>query len=488
MKNKYAALIIALIVIIILIFYNVYETRKEEKKYFVLHETFIYDEPLEYFEQVAFEERREEIRDNKGEGVIIVSAAAGDDFLYLTGFIESRGIAVLSGSPDSVYKLFVTPRHPHTTLWTGEVYGTQGAMEKLGADTAYTIGRFEEMLPDLLEGQKRIFVHSGDNRVAGIVERFADQNSEIVDIKPVLHEMRVTKDKWEIDQLRNAVEVTSLAHLRAMKTVAPGQKEYDVQAEIEYVYMKNGLSVGFPSIVGSGPNATILHYRENNRTLEEGDLLLIDIGAASKGGYVADITRTIPVNGKFSPEQRELYELVLKASDEAIKLMAPGNRILDCHHKAAQIITDGLYELGLITDTTQWWQKRFYIHYRSNHYIGLNVHDVGSYGDFDPADRDSYLLNREIRGRSVLPGMVMTIEPGIYLTPGRLDYLQELFGDEVDSHELEAFAEKVAPVYKKYEGTGIRIEDDILVTLDGNEIMSKNAPRTVAEIERIMGR
>lgn len=488
MKNKYAALIIAFIVIIILVIYNVYETRKEQKKYFVLHETFIYDEPLEYFKHVAFEERRQEIRDKAGEGIIIVSGASGDNFLYLTGSGESRGIAVLSGSPGDTYKLFVTPRHPHTTLWTGEVYGTEGAIEKLGADTAYTIDRFEEMLPGLLDGQNRIFIHSGDNRIAGLVEKFAGQNTEIDDIAPILHEMRVTKDKWEIDQLRNAVEVTSLAQQRAMKTVAPGQTEYDVQAEIEYVFRKNGLSAGFPSIVGSGPNATVLHYRDNNRILENGDLLLMDIGAASKGGYVADITRTIPVNGKFSSEQRELYELVLKASDEAITLISPGNKILDCHHKAAQVITDGLYELGLITDTTQWWQKRFYIHYRSNHYIGLNVHDVGSYGDFDPAERDVYLLNREIRGRTILPGMVMTIEPGIYLTPGRLDYLQELFGDEVDSLELQSFAEKVAPVYAKYEGTGIRIEDDILVTLDGNEIMSKNAPRTVSEIERIMNR
>ncbi len=485
MKNKYAALLIALIVIVILVVYNIFEQRKEERKAFVLHETFIYGDPVDYFDPLAFEERRNKLMEKAEEGVVIVSAATGDDFLYLTGLSEPGAVAVLA--PD-VYKLFVTPRHPHTTLWTGEVYGTEGAMEKLKADTAYTIDRFEEMLPGIIDGQKKIYIHSGDRRIAGIVESTASSGQEIADIRPAIHEMRVVKDKWEIYQLRNAVEVTSMAHRRAMKTVAPGQREYDVQAEIEYVFKKNGLSPGFPSIVGSGENATVLHYRDNERKMEDGDLLLMDVGAESRGGYVADVTRTIPVNGRFTPEQRELYELVLEASDEAIKLITPGNKILDCHHKAVQIITDGLYEMGLITDTTKWWQKRFYIHYRSNHYIGLNVHDVGSYGDFEPGDRDSYLLNREIRGRAIVPGMVMTIEPGVYFTPDRLQYLHELFGDQVDSEELDAFAEEVAPVYEKYSGIGIRIEDDILVTLDGNENLSINAPRTVRDIERIMNR
>jgi len=221
--------------------------------------------------------------------------------------------------------------------------------------------------------------------------------------------------------------------------------------------------------------------------MQDGDLLLMDVGATCRG-YVADVTRTIPVSGRFSKKQRELYSLVLKANQEAIKMMVPGKRILDCHHRATEIIVRGLFDLGLITDTTSWWQKRFYIQYRNNHYIGLHVHDVGSYGDLDAPDRDSYILNPEIRGREILPGMVMTIEPGIYLLGDRLEYLHELFGDRASAEELDAFAEKVRPAYEKYAGIGIRIEDDVLITRDGNRVLSENAPKTIEEIEAAMRR
>ncbi len=492
MKNKYVAIIIAVAAIAVIVIYNFSISSADREKSIVLHEDFIYEDPPGSFDREVFADRRDEMMDKTGEGVAVISVAAGDDFFYLTGFEEQRGTAVIINSGDErKFKMFVPPRQPHQTLWYGEVHGVEGAVEKFGADTAYPLESLREELSELLEGQERIFIHSNDSGTMYTVRQVLGETAadgEIVEFEPYIHEMRVTKDKWEITQLRHSVEVTARAHRRAMKTVQPGQKEYDVQAEIEYVFKKNGLEPGFPSIVGSGPNATVLHYRDNDREMKEGDLLLMDVGAESKGGYVADVSRTIPVNGKFSPEQKELYELVLKATDEAIELMTPGNRMLDCHHRATEILTDGLYELGLITDTTKWWQKRFYVHYRKNHYIGLNVHDVGSYGDFDPDDRDSYLLNRDVRGRKIVPGMVMTIEPGIYLDEGRLDHLYEIFGDEVDKEELDAFAEEVRPVYEKYAGTGIRIEDDILITLDGNENLSKNAPRTVTEIERLMSR
>jgi Xaa-Pro aminopeptidase len=445
-----------------------------------------YDAPA--FDQEVFKLRRQKLmHDMKGE-IAIISASTGNDFAYLTGLTgENQAIALLDPSSEAPYTLFVLPRNPVTALWDGERIGVEGAREIYGADKAYVITGFNNELPLILKGRNSISIHAGDmvlqKRISGISKDFS--GSFHSDLESLLHEMRVIKDEWEIAQLKKAIEVTALSLRRAMSTVKPGQREYDVQAEIEYVFMKNGLSAGFPSIVGSGPNASILHYTENNRALEDGDLLLMDVGATCRG-YVADVTRTIPVNGKFTPPQRELYSLVLHANQEAIKKMAPGQRILDCHHRATEIIVRGLFDLGLITDTTSWWQKRFYIQYRNNHYIGLHVHDVGNYGEIDAPNRDSYILDPEIRGREILPGMVMTIEPGIYLPAGRLEYLHQLFGDKASAEELEAFSAKVRPVYEKYSGIGIRIEDDVLITENGNIVLSDNAPKTIEEIEALM--
>jgi len=443
------------------------------------------------FDPEVFRQRRERLLSALEGGPAIISAAAGADFIYLTGFTgERQAVAVLDPAAEHSFTLFTAPRRPMATLWDGEVPGIEGAMETYGADTAYPTGEIERMLPRLLEGRSSLFIHGGDQRTRESLRSWAEEDTNRVlhtTLAPIVHEMRVVKDEWEIAHLEKAIEVTALAHRRVLQTVEPGQREYDVQAEIEYVFRKNGLSTGFSSIVGSGPNAAILHYPGNQRMLEDGDLLLMDIGAQSSG-YIADVTRTIPVNGRFSETQRDLYSLVLTAIEEATKVMVPGNRILDPHHRATEIIVDGLHELGLITDPESWWQKRFYIHYRNNHYIGLHVHDVGSYGDLDAPDRDSYILNPEIRGREIIPGMVMTIEPGIYLLGDRLDHLHELFGDLASAQELDAFAAQVRPIYEKYAGIGIRIEDCVLITSEGNRVLSANAPKTIADIEAAMRR
>ena len=207
--------------------------------------------------------------------------------------------------------------------------------------------------------------------------------------------------------------------------------------------------------------------------------------AAACNHYSADLTRTIPVNGKFAPMQKEMYELVLHALQEGMKEMIPGKRILDCHHTATRIIIEGLYNKGLITDSSKFWQRRFYIHYRNDHYIGLNVHDVGSYGDFNASARDEYIVTPAVRGRLLEPGMVLTMEPGIYLSAERIDQLKEIFPD-VPQEEIDAFLAKVKPVYMRYAGIGIRIEDDILITREGNEILTAVAPKGVEEIEEMM--
>jgi Xaa-Pro aminopeptidase len=452
-----------------------------------LPEEFIYGGVTPCFDAGIFKNRRQRLMESMKGDLAVISAATGNDFVYLTGFTgERQAIAVLDRASDKPFKLFVLPREPMATLWDGERPGIEGAVGYFGADEAYPVEKFDRVISSIIAG-KTVSLHEDDRLLLDRLNRVnRDQGlSHHNDLAHLLHEMRVVKDDLEIAHLEKAVEVTALAHGRALQTVAPGRKEYDVQAEIEYVFRKNGLSTGFSSIVGSGPNAAILHYTRNDRTLQDGDLLLMDIGAAS-GGYVGDVTRTIPVNGKFTDKQAELYSLVLEACQEATKLMVPGNHILDGHHRATEIITRGLYEIGLITDTTSWWQKRFYIHYRNSHYIGLHVHDVGSYGDFDAADRDSYMLDPGIRGRKLVAGMVLTIEPGIYLIADRLDHLHGLFGGIASEGELNAFVEKVRPVYEKYAGIGIRIEDDILITGDGNIVFSKNAPKTISEIEEIM--
>jgi Xaa-Pro aminopeptidase len=442
------------------------------------------------FDAGVFELRRRRLMDKMEGQVAIISAVTENDFKYLTGLANERqSVAVLDPSSEKPYTLFVLPREPMTTLWDGKRVGVEGAIERYGADEAYRIAEFNERLPLILAGKKTVSLHKSDMALQKRIARISESPpvSFLSDLESIIHEMRVVKDDWETAQLKKAIEVTGLAHRRVLQTVKPGQREYDVQAEIEYVFMKNGLQAGFSSIVGSGPNATILHYVHNDRVLQDGDLLLMDVGASCRG-YVADVTRTIPVNGKFSDRQRELYSLVLKANQEAIKKMVPGARILDCHHRATEIIVSGLYDIGLITDTTSWWQKRFYIQYRNNHYIGLSVHDVGSYGDLDAPDRDSYILDPEIRGREIVPGMVMTIEPGIYLLGDRLEYLHELFGHMATPGELDAFAETVRPVYEKYAGIGIRIEDDVLITAEGNVVLSDNAPKTIEDIEAAMNR
>ncbi len=490
MKTEYLKVVITALIMTISIGTVNCKGKKTSGQIFKLPREFIFKEQTPDFDAEIFKHRRERLMAKVKGDVSIISAGTENDFIYLTGLSsEKHAITIIDPSSANPFTLFVLPREPMATLWDGERHGVEGVVKKFKADTAYTVDKFDKKLAELIRENRSLSIHSGDKVLQGKIKKLSGNISGHVhtDLAPVIHEMRVIKDDWEIAQLKKAVEVTCLAQKRVLQTVKPEQKEYDVQAEIEYVFKKNGLAPGFSSITGSGPNAAILHYVHNDRTLQDGDLLLMDVGAEARG-YSADVTRTIPVNGKFNDKQRELYSLVLKANQEAIKKMVPGNRILDCHHRATEIIVRGLYDIGLITDTTSWWQKRFYIHYRNNHYIGLHVHDVGSYGDFDETDRDSYILNPEIRGRKLLPGMVMTIEPGIYLLADRLEHLHGLFGDRATAEELDAFAEKIRPVYEKYAGIGIRIEDDVLITEDGNIVLSENAPKTIEEIEAAMNR
>ncbi len=489
-KYVVASRAIALLIVIGAIIIIAINMNKSGHELGELPERFLHEHQVGFFDKDVFENRREKILASLDTDIIILSAATRPDFRYVTGFDERRGIAVIRPGANEAYTLFVTPWEVYTVMWTGEVHGKEGAVETFGADAAFAYNDFEEKLPEMLIGKSRIHLHGNDRHMHALVKAALDdtnQTAEIIDIAPTLHEHRVFKDDWEIAQIKQAVDVTVKAHRYVMETIRPGLAEHEVQAGIEYVFRRNGLSPHFSTIVGSGSNACLLHHSPGKTIIEEGDLVLVDIGAASLGGYSADVTRTYPANGRFSPKQREIYELVLQASDEARKLMKPGNKMLDCHHKAMDVMVAGLHEMGLLPDTTSWWQKRFYLQHRVNHYIGLQSHDVGSYG-YDNSVRDNYILNKDWRGREMEPGMVMTLEPGMYFKENLLDGIHELFGHLATEEELNAFVEEVRPIYEKYEGIGVRLEDDILITEDGHVNLSGKLPITIAEIESALKR
>lgn len=387
------------------------------------------------------------------------------DFWYLTGFIEPDAIVVLApGRKDGAFVLFVRPRNAEREIWDGRRAGPEGAVRDYGADQAFEIEQFDALLPALLSGRARIHCTLGeapefDARLTASVRHLREVSrrggvapGEFVALENSLHEQRLIKTDAELALLRHACKVSTAAHVVAMRDAAPGRNEYEVMAELEHVFARAGMEPGYGSIVGGGDNGCILHYVENDAVLRDGDLLLIDAGGEYRG-YTADITRTFPVNGRYSDAQRELYELVLNAQLAAIDEMRPGNDSALPHRAAVRVLTEGLVRLGLLQGETDELikdetYKRFYMH-GTGHWLGMDVHDVGRY-ELDGSSRP------------FVPGMVMTAEPGLYIAP--------------DSEDVEP----------RYRGIGIRIEDDILITAEGNEVLTSGVPKTVDKIEALM--
>lgn len=389
------------------------------------------------------------------------------DFWYLTGFTEPDAVAVLApGRKDGAFVLFVRPRNAEREIWDGRRAGPEGACRDYGADQAHDIADFDAALPALLSGRARVHCALGedpefDARLTAAVRHLREVSrrggsapGEFVALENTLHEQRLIKSPAELTLLRHACKVSAQAHVQAIRYTAPGVNEYEVMAEVEHVFARAGMEPGYGSIVGGGDNACILHYVENDAPLRDGDLLLIDAGGEYRG-YTADITRTFPVNGRFSPAQRALYELVLDAQLAAIAEMQPGKASSLPHQAAVRVLTEGLVRLGLLQGEPDALIKaeayrRFYMH-GTGHWLGMDVHDVGRY----KLDGDS---------RPFLPGMVMTVEPGLYVAPD---------SDDVDP---------------RWRGIGIRIEDDVLITDDGNEVLTADVPKTVDAIEALMAR
>ena len=388
------------------------------------------------------------------------------DFFFLTGFEEPNAVTVLTPDhPEHKYVLFVQPKDREREVWTGWRAGPESAVRDYGADAAFTIDKLDEELPKLAQKADRIYYRFGgdptfDERLIGLIRHFQRVRqregagpTSVIDPAEILHEMRLIKNPRELETLRKAIDITCEGHLAAMGAVKPGAYEFEIDAVIGYTFRRNGSPrAGYASIVGSGANATVLHYTTNNKCIEDGDLVLIDAGAEF-GYYTGDVTRTLPATGRFSKEQAELYELVLDSQLQAIASVRPGETFVGPHDKAVRVLTEGLVRVGLLNgDVEKLIEdgafKKFYMH-RTSHWLGMDVHDAGPYKVAD-------------EWRRLAPGMVLTVEPGIYI------------------------AEDLPDVDPRYRGIGIRIEDDVLVTETGHEVLSARVPKSIEEIERVM--
>jgi Xaa-Pro aminopeptidase len=467
-----------------------------------------------------FADRRLRFAAALGDGLAIVPGAQevrrnGDvnyefrqssDFFFLTGFDEPDAVAVINPAHTKErYVLFVRPRDREMETWTGHRAGVEGAVATYGADAAYPVDRLDEKLREYLVDRPVVYYRLGQGAFDGRVTRLCVELRgarargfpapvRLEDPGPILHEMRLRRSPAELARQRRACEISRDAHAEAMRYARPGLYEYQVQAALEFVFRTHGSPrTAYPSIVASGPNACVLHYVENTRRMGDGELLLIDAGC-EWGYHAADITRTFPVSGRFTAPQRAIYQLVLRAQLAGLAAARPGGRYEAVHEAARRVLTEGLVALGLLPrgvedSLAMHHYREFYMH-GTGHWLGMDVHDVGDYR----IDRTSRVLE---------PGMVFTVEPGLYVDPEReaaTFYLREYSEDEMWERrvrlgmmaakkleeEEKAKAPKVVhPIPKEFRGIGVRIEDDVLVTADGCEVLTAGTPKTVDEIERV---
>ncbi len=402
---------------------------------------------------------------------------SNSDFYYLTGFDYPEAAFIILPNEDKKFIMFVQPESPFTLLWKGDIHGVDEITDVYGADTTFAIDQFDDVMRGYLRGKDRIYFNIKDKELYDKIHSLLYASpKEMIDINQYVHEMRIFKDAEEIKLLRKAIDITCDGLAEVMKAAEPDMYEYELDAILDYVFRKSGSPrKGFPSIVASGPNSTVFHYDKNDRQIKSGDIIVMDVGA-EYGYYTADVTRTLPISGKFTKEQKELYEIALQAQLATIEMMAPGNKCFEGFQRAEEVIKEGLYRLGLITDKNSTWQYKAYYFPYISHGLGLDVHDVGDYGGFREG------------GRKLEPGMVLTIEPGLYVGENMIDVFRLNARRSVAEDEIEGFLQQVKPAIEKYKNIGIRIEDDVLITEQGNEVLSAKAPKTVTEIENLMAK
>lgn len=396
-------------------------------------------------------------------GDVLFPFRQSSDLFYLTGFSEPDATLVLRpGDEEKRVVMFVRPRDAERETWDGRRAGVDGVKERYGADEAYPIAELDEHLLGLVANVDDLYYSLGldpdfDSTVAAVIARLRLSEKRgrrppraVIDPRTVLHEMRLRKAPEEIELMREAARISADAHRAAMARARPGVTEYQLEAVVDFTFRDNGaMGPGYGTIVGAGDNATILHYTENECPLEDGQLVLIDAGCEYHS-YTADITRTFPVNGRFNDAQKRVYQVVLEAQKSAVELARPGVTIEQIHDHCVEKLTAGMIELGLLDGTVEEriedkTYKRFYMH-RTSHWLGMDVHDVGAYTD-------------DGTPRPLEAGMVITIEPGMYIA---------------------ADAEGVAD---EFRGIGVRIEDDVLITAEGNENLTASAPKEIADVE-----
>jgi Xaa-Pro aminopeptidase len=431
--------------------------------------------------QSVYAKRREDFLSRLGNGVAIFASAIpsvrsndteyryrqNSDLYYLTGLTEPESVCLLMPNhPEHKFVLFVRPRNQEKEIWDGRRFGPEGAQSYFGADAAYSIEDLDKELPKYLEKVDSIYYSFGldprfDQRIINQLKYFRLMRRRngvgpysVIDPVEILQEMRLIKSSEEQDLMRHSASIAAQAHIAAMEQVKVGMYEFEIESIIENHFRRSGaLAPAYNTIVGSGANATILHYVENNKQLQENELLLVDAGAEYEY-YCSDITRTYPVNGRFTKAQREIYEIVLNAQLAAIEKVKPGQTFEAAHYAALDTIVEGLINLGLLVGDKEEIIKekkyeKFFMH-RTGHWLGTDTHDVGK-----------YKVNDE--SRKLEPGMILTVEPGIYI------------GENPD-----------VPI--QYHNIGIRIEDDLLVTNQGAEILTSQAPKQIDELENIIGR
>ena len=431
-------------------------------------------------ETKEFVRRRRQLMRMAGRDAIVIVPAAPErvrsndshypyrqdsDFHYLSGFPEPDAVlALIPGREQGETILFCRERDAERERWDGARAGTEGAVAQYGFDDAFPIEDIDDILPGMIEGRTRVYYHFGRdpefdlkligwvNRVRADVRKGAVPPHELVALSHLLHDLRLYKSRGELRIMKKSAKIAAAAHVRAMRTTRPGMNEHEVEAELLHEFRRHGAVPSYEPIVGGGANACVLHYRANNAPLRDGDLLLIDAGA-EYDCYASDITRTFPVNGRYSQEQRAIYDIVLAAQTAAIDEVRPG-RAFDAYHEAAvRVITRGLIRIGLLEGSLEknlreHAYRAFYMH-KTGHWLGLDVHDVGDYridGEF----------------RLLEPGMVVTVEPGIYIAP------------------------ELKKVPARWRGIGVRIEDDVVVTRGDPVVLTSDVPRDADAIEALM--